>query len=288
MSARRVPAGRRRLTRSPSGLMATRSRCVGGDVPRRADGRHICDDGPGGSERPAGHGRPARDRVAARLRPSARSGAEHRRAGARRRDLRRRHCASPLCAPSRAGLLTGRLPSGTEVFDNAAEMRASLPTIAHHLRAAGYVTSLAGKMHFVGPDQLHGFEERLTTDVYPAGLDWTPDRRLASGDGPSWYHDGERPASGRQCGLDAGGLRRRGRLPRSPQDFDLARRGPADPFFLTVSFTSPHDHGRSRRATGTAMTPRTSRSPRCRRSRWTRRTPTAGGCARCVASTTRS
>jgi lipoprotein-releasing system ATP-binding protein len=32
-------------------------------------------------------------------------------------------------------------------------------------------------MHFVGPDQLHGFEQRLTTDVYPADLDWTPDWR---------------------------------------------------------------------------------------------------------------
>jgi choline-sulfatase len=29
-------------------------------------------------------------------------------------------------------------------------------------------------MHFVGPDQLHGFEERLTTDIYPADFAWTP------------------------------------------------------------------------------------------------------------------
>jgi hypothetical protein len=29
-------------------------------------------------------------------------------------------------------------------------------------------------MHFVGPDQLHGFEERLTTDIYPADFGWTP------------------------------------------------------------------------------------------------------------------
>ena len=34
-------------------------------------------------------------------------------------------------------------------------------------------------MHFVGPDQLHGFEERLTTDIYPADFGWTPDYRKA-------------------------------------------------------------------------------------------------------------
>jgi choline-sulfatase len=38
----------------------------------------------------------------------------------------------------------------------------------------GYRTCLSGKMHFVGPDQLHGFEERLTTDIYPADFAWTP------------------------------------------------------------------------------------------------------------------
>jgi choline-sulfatase len=95
---------------------------------------------------------------------------------------------SPLCAPARASLLTGRLPSKTEVFDNAAELRASAPTIAHHLRAAGYATCLAGKMLVVGPDQLHGFEERLTTDIYPADLDWTPDWTLAPGERLPWYH----------------------------------------------------------------------------------------------------
>ena len=64
-----------------------------------------------------------------------------------------------------------------------------MPTIAHVLRAAGYQTALAGKMHFVGPDQLHGFEERLTTDIYPAGFDWTPDWTLPAGERLEWYHN---------------------------------------------------------------------------------------------------
>src|SRR4029078_2972873 len=85
---------------------------------------------------------------------------------------------SPLCAPSRASLMTGLLPSRTAVYDNAGELPAAVPTCAHHFRAAGSRTVLAGKMHFIGPDQLHGFEERLVPDVYPAGFDWVPDWRL--------------------------------------------------------------------------------------------------------------
>jgi choline-sulfatase len=152
------------------------------------------------------------------------------------------YCPSPLCAPSRAGVLTGRLPSRTDVFDNAAEMRAALPTVMHHLRAHGYYTGLAGKMHFVGPDQLHGFEERLTTDVYPAGLGWTPDWRLPLTDRLPWYHTMEsvlRPgvcaASMQQDYDDEVAFRAVRKL------FDLAREGPERPFFLVASFTHPHD-----------------------------------------------
>jgi len=95
------------------------------------------------------------------------------------RSVRFQNCytASPLCAPGRASFMSGQLPSVTGVYDNAAEFPSSLPTYAHHLRRAGYQTSLSGKMHFVGPDQLHGFEERLTTDIYPPDFGWTPDYR---------------------------------------------------------------------------------------------------------------
>ena len=44
-------------------------------------------------------------------------------------------------------------------------------------------------MHFVGPDQLHGFEERLTTDIYPADFGWTPDWRKPGERIDWWYHN---------------------------------------------------------------------------------------------------
>ncbi len=94
---------------------------------------------------------------------------------------------SPLCAPARYVLMSGQLPSATGGYDNAAEFPAETPTFAHYLRDAGYLTILSGKMHFCGADQLHGFEERLTTDIYPADFGWTPDWTRPA-DRLDWFH----------------------------------------------------------------------------------------------------
>jgi choline-sulfatase len=152
------------------------------------------------------------------------------------------YCPSPLCLPSRAGLLTGKLPSRIGAYDNASELSASTATVAHHLRLHGYATSLVGKMHFVGPDQLHGFEERLTTDVYPADLIWTPDWRRPVGERLPWYHTMEsvlRPGvceASMQLDYDAEvTFHARRRI------FDFARRRGGDPFLLVASFSHPHD-----------------------------------------------
>jgi choline-sulfatase len=152
------------------------------------------------------------------------------------------YCPSPLCAPSRAGLLSAQLPSRVGVFDNAAEMPATVPTLTHQLRAHGYYTGLVGKMHFVGPDQLHGFEERLTPDIYPGDLDWTPDWRLPPGEQLSWYHTmdsvldpGVCAASMQQDYDDEVAFRAVRKI------FDLARYDVERPFFLVVSFSNPHD-----------------------------------------------
>ncbi len=152
------------------------------------------------------------------------------------------YCASPLCAPSRAAFMSGQLPSRTGVYDNAAEFASSIPTFAHHLRRRGYRTVLSGKMHFVGPDQLHGFEERLTTDIYPADFGWTPDWTKPDERIDWWYHN---LSSITEAGVaeitnqleydDEVAHFARQRL------FDLARAPDGRPFCLTVSFTHPHD-----------------------------------------------
>ncbi|WP_147104729.1 choline-sulfatase [Nesterenkonia populi] len=103
----------------------------------------------------------------------------------------RAYCNTPLCAPSRASMMTGQLPSELGCYDNGDDFAASVPTFAHRLRHAGYHTALIGRMHFIGPDQHHGFEERLTTDVYPADLDMVPDWKLPMEEKLQWYHDAD-------------------------------------------------------------------------------------------------
>lgn len=152
------------------------------------------------------------------------------------------YTASPLCAPARASFMSGQLPSRTRVYDNAAEFASDIPTYAHHLRAAGYQTALSGKMHFVGPDQLHGFEERLTTDIYPADFGWTPDYSKPGERIDWWYHNlGSVTGAGvaeitNQMEYDDEVAYHAGR-----KLFDLSRGHDERPWCLTVSFTHPHD-----------------------------------------------
>jgi len=151
------------------------------------------------------------------------------------------YCNSPLCAPSRAVLMSGLLPSATGAYDNAAPLRPDIPTFAHHLRLLGYLTVLTGKMHFCGSDQLHGFEERLTTDIYPADFNWTPDWDHPDVR-PSWYHN-------MSSVIDAGPCVRTNQLDFDEEVvftaerriYDLARAPNRRPFCMVVSLTHPHD-----------------------------------------------
>ena len=148
----------------------------------------------------------------------------------------------PLCAPARASFMSGRLPSEIGVFDNAAEFGSDIPTFAHMFRKAGYRTCLSGKMHFVGADQLHGFEERLTTDVYPADYGWTPDYRLPGERIDWWYHNlGSVKSAGvaettHQLEYDDEVAHHAIR-----QVHEFGRGNDERPWMMVVSFTHPHD-----------------------------------------------
>jgi choline-sulfatase len=161
------------------------------------------------------------------------------------------YCNYPLCAPSRFALMSGRLPSRIAAYDNASEFSASTPTLAHYLRDAGYYTCLSGKMHFVGPDQHHGYEDRLTTEIYPADFSWTPpltyddlpDPEASTTDGPA------PGVSSVETITEAGPLVRSMQMDyddevihRACQHlYDRSRHGDERPLFMTVSFTQPHD-----------------------------------------------
>jgi len=109
------------------------------------------------------------------------------------------------------------------------------------LRNEGYECVLGGKMHFIG-DQLHGYEYRLTADIYPADLGWSvnwdePDTRL------EWYHNSSSI-------LQAGPCVRSNQLDYDEEVmykakqflYDHVRKPPGSrPFCLTVSMTHPHD-----------------------------------------------
>lgn len=149
------------------------------------------------------------------------------------------YCNFPLCAPSRMSMLSGRFANNIGVWDNATEAPCETPTLMHYLRGMDYATVLCGKMHFIGPDQLHGYEERVTTDIYPSNFSWAPDWVKGLGDRPT--------------GINLSGIVNAGQCHRSLQIdyddeveyfgirklFDL-RRYEQRPFFMTISFTQPH------------------------------------------------
>jgi choline-sulfatase len=149
---------------------------------------------------------------------------------------------SPLCTPARYCMMTGQLPSATRGYDNAAYLASTIPTFAHYLRSAGYRTVLDGKMHFVGPDQLHGFEERRTTDIYPADFGWTPDWLQSDERVDWWYHNmdavtqaGVAEVTNQLLFDDEVGHTGVRAL------HELARDEDERPWMLVVSFTHPHD-----------------------------------------------
>ncbi len=70
------------------------------------------------------------------------------------------YCTNPVCAPSRASILTGLYSHHLETRGNATPFSPKHKTIADDFARAGYLTALVGKMHMVDA-QTHGFNYKL-------------------------------------------------------------------------------------------------------------------------------
>ena len=138
--------------------------------------------------------------------------------------------------------MTGRHPHELSLWDNEGQLSGDIPTFAHAFLSAGYDTVLAGRMHFGGPDQRHGYGERIVSEVagsaYPAAglrlgrvlgdLVDTPGMSLTgvikSGPGRTGYH-----------AYDEAVTRATTRWLRQRD-----RDGHDRPFLLTVGYVAPH------------------------------------------------
>ncbi|MBS0322111.1 MAG: sulfatase-like hydrolase/transferase [Proteobacteria bacterium] len=153
----------------------------------------------------------------------------------------RAYCPSPLCVPSRMSMLTARHPYEQECWTNDDYLRSDAATWLHALGAGGYRPQLAGRLHSMGPDQLHGYADRSVGDHSPnwggvprhdlgvlnrANDPW-PESLVNSGVGQSAYQVKDAETARAAC--DA--LREH-----------AARRARGDdaPFCLTVGFLLPH------------------------------------------------
>ena len=150
------------------------------------------------------------------------------------------YCPSPICVPSRMATLTARWPHTQECWTNDDMLRSDLPSWLHRAGSVGNAPVLIGRLHAIGPDQLHGYAERVIGDHssnYPGTTrqslgtlegtnDPNPESLEKSGVGMSAYH--EKDAEVTDAAI------------RWLQETGAVRNSEGKPFCLTVGYMLPH------------------------------------------------
>lgn len=65
------------------------------------------------------------------------------------------YCQNPICVPSRASFVTGRMPSNVGVFGNDGGLRGDVVTMADVFKQAGYSAAWFGKTHWGGDPRFY-------------------------------------------------------------------------------------------------------------------------------------
>lgn len=157
---------------------------------------------------------------------------------------------SPVCGPSRVGLLSGLQPSRLGVYWNpdmgAVRMPESHPILPEALRTAGYITGLVGKWNLNNPSwdpmPAHNYFDHSYAVMVWEGDYWPDEQGRYKG------VDDRNYGSSKQSGLwgpnRAGDEYLTDRLSRHACEFIAEQKD--NPFFLMLAYNAPHSplHGK--------------------------------------------